>query len=43
MRTHSKIYLGLALLSLLATSCGTKEDDQTKQIFEQGRIDPNLF
>ncbi len=43
MRTFSKIYLGLGLLSLLAASCGTKEDDQTKQIFEQGRIDPNLI
>lgn len=28
---------------LLAVSCAKKEDDQTKQIFEQGRIDPNLI
>lgn len=27
---------------LLASSCGKKEDDQTKEIFEQGKIDPNL-
>jgi hypothetical protein len=28
---------------LLAVSCAKKEDDQTKQIFKQGRIDPNLI
>lgn len=28
--------------SLVIASCGTKEDEQTKQIFEQGKIDPNL-
>lgn len=28
---------------LLAVSCAKKEDEQTKQIFEQGKIDPNLI
>ena len=28
---------------MLVSACGSKEDDQTKQIFEQGRIDPDLI
>ncbi|MBP9689099.1 MAG: hypothetical protein KBE91_05755 [Bacteroidia bacterium] len=41
---NKNINLGLGLMMLLfVAACGTKEDDQTKQIFEQGKIDPNLI
>ena len=38
----TRFYIALTFAALILTSCGQKEDDQTKQIFEQGRIDPNL-
>lgn len=31
------------MVLMLIAACGSKEDDQTKQIFEQGRIDPDLI
>lgn len=35
-----KVLLSFVLFAIIG--CGSKDDDQTKQIFEQGRIDPNL-
>ncbi|MES2688948.1 MAG: hypothetical protein V4658_01010 [Bacteroidota bacterium] len=42
MNNAYKFFFFCSFLLVLA-SCGNKEDDQTKDIFEQGRIDPNLI
>ncbi len=42
MKKIFNVAIGLMLL-LFVAACGTKEDDQTKQIFEQGKIDPDLI
>ena len=42
MKKIFNVALGLMML-LFVAACGTKEDDQTKQIFEQGKIDPDLI
>ena len=42
MKKIFNVAVGLMLLLFFA-ACGTKEDDQTKQIFEQGKIDPDLI
>lgn len=42
MKKILNVGIGLMMLFFVA-ACGTKEDDQTKQIFEQGKIDPDLI
>lgn len=42
MNNAYKFLLFFSFVMALA-SCGNKEDDQTKDIFEKGRIDPNLI
>lgn len=39
---NKALLIGVGIVMLFAAACGEKQDDQTKQIFEQGKIDPDL-
>jgi hypothetical protein len=42
MNYKHTLLVGISALMMMMGSCATKEDDQTKDIFEKGRIDPDL-